>query len=847
MTHDALSGCRPRRPFRPLLSGAMILGLCLTLTACKSSAEKAAEYYESALQLLEQGDPDRAILQLRNVFNIDGTHYEARRKLAELLVQQDKPGEAYSQYLRLAEQYPDDLEVRLALAELAFDSQQSDELERHAIRAIEIAPDDPRAKALDLARRYNAAVQGNDMATGNSLVPQAEALLAELPDNHMLLAILLDKAARDRQLDKAEALIDRLIALKPDNPLHYRQRLALLVEKGDMSGVEEQLRRMIAQFPDDPQYKGDLVGFYMTRNEPAKAEAYLRELAAAAPAGDPGPMLDVIRFVEEEKGPEAARAELEKVLAAGGDPLVFGVLRAGFDFREGRQSEAIAEIERLLEGAAASDRTRDIKVQLARMLSETGNEVAARQRVEEVLAEDASHPGALKMRAAWAIRASDTDAAVSALRTVLDHKADDVEALTLLSEAYQRAGEKDLARDLLAQAASASGNAPGPSLRLAQLLLQEERYRPAEDALIPALRLAPGDIDLLAALGEVYVRMPDDLRARDVIRSLRDIGTEPAVAAANRIEVARLARAEGNDAALAYLEELAGAADAGLTEKLPLIQARLVSGDTAGALQLAQELAAAQPEERSVKMILAMVQQAGGDAAAARAIYRDLIAADPQDVQAHMSLVRLEAAQGDAAAATAAVDQGLAANPDNPDLLWARAGQLEAAGDIDGAIAVYERLHQANPDSVLLANNLASLLATYRADQPESLARATAVARWLNGTTVPAFMDTYGWILHLNGESAAALPYLEGAAEALADDPAVQVHLGLVQEATGKTQAALEQLRHALTIEGGDPDSPPRQAARAAIARLEAAPAPAGEGEDSATTAGGTTATAPAQ
>ena len=817
-----------RTRFRPLLTSAMALGLCVTLAACKTSAEKAAEYYQSALQLVEQGDTDRAIVQLRNVFNIDGTHYEARRKLAELLLARGKVSDAYSQYLRLAEQYPDDLDVRLALAQLAFDANRRDEFDRHAARAVELAPQDPRVRAVDLAQRYTAATQAEDVATRNALVTDAEALLPTLPDDRMLLAMIVDKAARDRDLDKAGPLIDRLIELRPDNPMYYRQRLALLAEKGDMAGVERQLRQMIETFPSDPQYKGDLIGFYLSENQPDKAEAYLRELVAAAPPAESGPRLDLIRFVEEHRGPEAARTELDKILAEGGDPLVFGMLRAGFDFREGQQAEAIAQIEKLLEGVTPTDQTRDYKTQLARMLLATGDEVAARQQVEQILAENPAHPGALRMKADWDIRAGDTDAAVAALRTVLDQKPDDVEALTLMSDAYRNAGQPDLSRDLLAQAATASGNAPEPSLRLAELLLSEQRYRPAEDALIAALRLTPANLALLETLGRVYVAMPDNLRAGDVVRRLREIGGDEAELAATRIEVARRASSGGSEAALAYLEELAGSADAGLVEKLQLIQARLATGNVAGALEAAEALAATAPEDRRVQMALAAVQQANGNAEAARGIYQSLISADPKDVQPYMALMRLESGLGDAEAARAVVDQGLGAVPDHPDLMWARAGLLEAAGDIDGAIAIYDALYQKNPNSTVVANNLASLLATYRADQPEMLAQATTVSRRLVGTDVPAFMDTYGWILHLNGQDAEALPYLEDAAAAMPDDPVVQIHLGLVQEGAGKAQAALAQLRKALTIKGGDPESAPRQAARAAIARIESGAAPSG-------------------
>ena len=127
-------------------------------------------------------------------------------------------------------------------------------------------------------------------------------------------------------------------------------------------------------------------------------------------------------------------------------------------------------------------------------------------------------------------------------------------------------------------------------------------------------------------------------------------------------------------------------------------------------------------------------------------------------------------------ASNAVLDEAIAAMPDNPNLKWMKAGVLEKAGDIDGAIAIYEGLYEENSASVVVANNLASLISANRED-PESLERAYTIARRLRGTDVPAFQDTYGWILARRGNVDEAIEYLEPAAAALSDDPAVQYHL----------------------------------------------------------------------
>lgn len=808
-----------RRPRRLLLSTAMALTLGLTLAGCKTSAEKADEYYQSGLELLEQGDVDRAMVQFRNVFDVEGTHYEARKALAETLVAQDRGGDAYGQYLRLAEQYPDDLDTRVALARMAFRAKNWDEFLRHATRAVELSPDSPEVQALDLARRYQEAREDEDQLT--AIATEAAELSKSRPDDVVLLDILLDRAGREDDMVKAKPLIDALIELQPDNPVRYRQRLAYLVQQQDMAAIEAHLLQTIEVFPEDDQAKADLLRFYMSQGQPEKAEDYLRDLAEAAPTDNPTPRADLIRFVEVQRGIDAAIEEIDTALEQGGDPMVFRVLRAGFTFQQGDAEAAIAELREVLDGAEASEETARIKVQLARMLLQTGNEAEARTLTDEVLAQNPSEPGALKLRAAWDIDADDTDAAITALRNALDQNPEDAEALSLMGSAYERAGEADLARDFLSQAAKASGNATLPSLRIAELLFSEGRYRPAEDALLPALEQDSQNVQLLGLLGQVYLAMPDLPRAEGVIARLRDIADPQAVTMAEQLELARLNSQQGQGAALDYLQNLAQAEDAGLGPKLALIRANLSAGETEAALKLAQELAGEEPDNQQVLMVLAMTRAATGDTDGAIAGLSAILEDDPRASGASLALTRLQLAGNDPQAAMATLDRGLAARPDDMDLMFAKAGLHEQGGDIDQAIEIYERIYAANSNSVVIANNLASLLATWYSEDAERVQRASAVARRLKDTDIPAFMDTYGWIQHLNGNSTEALPYLEGAAEGLPQDPMVQLHLGLVLNANDRPDAAMAQLQKGIEMLPPDAEAQTITRAREVLAALE--------------------------
>ena len=125
----------------------------------------------------------------------------------------------------------------------------------------------------------------------------------------------------------------------------------------------------------------------------------------------------------------------------------------------------------------------------------------------------------------------------------------------------------------------------------------------------------------------------------------------------------------------------------------------------------------------------------------------------------------------------------------------------------EDAIAIYAALYEDNPSSLVVANNLASLLADQRSDAA-SLQRAHTIARRFRDAEIPALQDTYGWIAYRMGNYAEALPYLAGAAEGLPEDQRVQYHYGAALAAAGQRDAALAQLNRTAEAIASQPQPP---------------------------------------
>ena len=347
---------------------ALAFVLVLALVGCKSDAERADEYFRSGMELLESGDTDRALVQFRNVFEFDPAHIETRQTMAEHFMEQGNPRAAYGQYLAIAEQYPENFEARRALAELAFAANSWEEFERHGTVAIEMSPEDPRVQAIDLGLKYRAAALDEDDPALQALVAPAEALLTTLPDSMILNNLLIDNYMRNGALSKALARMDALIAATPDNRQLYTRRLAVLAQLRDFPEIETQLREMVEQFPGDNEVYGMLLQYYVSQQKMEEAEAFLREVSSPADE-DPDLFLTLIQFVNQARGEEAARVEIERAIAENPKPNRFKAMLAMLDFQAGAQDAAIAEMEAILTDADQTDPDNQaIKITLARML-----------------------------------------------------------------------------------------------------------------------------------------------------------------------------------------------------------------------------------------------------------------------------------------------------------------------------------------------------------------------------------------------------------------------------------------------------------------------------------------------
>jgi Tfp pilus assembly protein PilF len=117
----------------------------------------------------------------------------------------------------------------------------------------------------------------------------------------------------------------------------------------------------------------------------------------------------------------------------------------------------------------------------------------------------------------------------------------------------------------------------------------------------------------------------------------------------------------------------------------------------------------------------------------------------PKKTIGYRALADLHMRQGQLDDALKVIRAGLQAQPDSLELRLVLAGLLETNGEHEQAISEYEIMLKQDSGSMIVANNLASLLTDYRSDRA-SHERAYTLALGLRKSQVPQFKDTLGWI-----------------------------------------------------------------------------------------------------
>ena len=807
----------PTLRLRRLGLAAPALALALMLAGCDAPDEKAQSYYQRGVESMAAGELDKAALDLRNALKIREVYPEARLALAELEERRGNFDDALRLYRSAAEQDPQRLDPRLRLSQLLLALGRTDEAAIHAAKAAKLGPGDARVLVLEA---------GIALKRGNreEAVKRATAALRIAPQDPTALMVLVAERIAAEDPEGALAIIEKGVAQHPSDAALQIARLRTLERIGDAAAIEQQHARLIELFPDNVAFHDGLIDWYVAQGREDDAEDAARRFARAH-AEDGTAQIRLVRLVRQAKGPEAALAEANAIIAAFPQKDTSGlaalrIAAAEFEAEAGRPEAAEATLRDVAASARDRQGRRLATLRLAQTLASRQQWAQAIEASNAVLAEESGNAAALIVRATARLGMGESASAIEDLILAQGHAPGSPDIALLLGEGHERMGSTALAEEQYRKALALSRFAPANGIRLAQFLLRHGRSAAALSVLDEMRTSGTADTASLILLAQLKLDAGDHDGAREIAALLRKAATPGTASSADQIEAAALKAMNRPDEAIQLLERALAEAPNRRDLFADLVKANVDAGKLTEAETLVRQRIAQDPTDARATLLLGSVLMAAGRMAEAEAEFRAAAATGSTGARAATALTEFLLRTGRLDEAEGTARDGLAQHGDDSALRLMLAGILERQGKFVEAIAESERLMRTDPTSTVVANNLASLLSE-RSDDPMALERAFNIAVRFQNSDVPQFLDTLGWIHYLRGDNHAALPLLKRAAEKLPGSGAAQFHLGMALKQAGEAGLSARILERAIKLPRLPADH--MKTAAATIAQLKSA------------------------
>jgi tetratricopeptide (TPR) repeat protein len=784
------------RGIRIQLAGALALVLALGSAGCESKSARLTGHLERGEKFLTEEKYAEAILEYKNVLQLDPNQAKAHYGLARAYLASQQAQRAFWELQETVRLDPSHQDARLEYAQflLLGKTEDLEEAVKQADAVLEKDPDSLPAlvlkgRALQSLERFEEAEAVYELAMQKK---------PEEPAPILLLATFHRARGDDA---KAEAMFQKLVEVKPGFPAYAAYAGFLSSDRKRDAETEKWFREALekAEEAEKPSGFAALANFYYSRERWDDAERTLLGGLEATPT-DLELVYTLARFYHGRGQTAKADEMIQRATqATPDDPKPYLVLSA-YRGRNGDLEGALQATDAALK-AAPDDvpsrlRRAELLVDIGFRTSDQAKLAEGRAIVTKVLASDKSNADALFVQAKIDLAENQIDTAVNALRGALDKRPDWPQAHLLLGSALFLRRDVPGARSALSRA-----------LELDAGLVEAGK-------LLARVHAAAGDDDLALEVGRKALAASDDMKLRIVLaqslarqrkleeaaRELEAIPAEQRDAEANyalgRVQLL-LGRAEAGREYLVKAHELEPTRYEVLRALLDLDVRDGRLADSAARVGAALK---EKPEDGKLLQLSGEVALYSGDQAGAERLFRQSIDKDPNDVAAYEKLARFMMVTNRPEQVVKTYEEALAKNENSAKLHLIVGSLYELRGERDKAMERYEDAIRLEPDLAVAKNNLAYLIAETGGSLDRALDLAQEAKELLPDN--PNAADTLGWVLYKKNSPEAAIPYLREAVRNMQPDdpqlPIVRQHLAMAFEASGDVKSAREAVDQAI-------------------------------------------------
>lgn len=759
----------------------------LAVAGCSSAEDRAKSYYDDGMKLMAGHDNARAAVEFKNAIKAKKDYIPAYLGLARIAELEHSWAAMIPLLRSVVELDTKDVTDRNKLARLLLLGGSFDEALKVVNSANEI--DDRNAETLAL----KSVILFKLGDSKGALAAAQDALQVDPKNNGAMSVLAADKLAHGDSKGALQ-ILDTATAEKDDLGLDLF-KLKIFEQTQDLPQAEGLLRRLAKLYPQEAQFRRQLVRLYLFQHRDDDAINEQRTIVASEPK-NPTAELELIRLLSSFKGAPEARQELvSRISASGQDAFPYKLALAQFDFAHGDFDGSVKSLTTLISTGNSPEDVLSAQVKLAEMYLAKHQLDAAQKVVEDILRKDDRNTNGLKLRAIIRLQRGQVEPAILDLRQALNDQPRAPDLMLLLASAYERSGSIELAEKEFADAMRTSNFDPTVSMNYVAFLQRRGNVDRAEDVLNQLSGRWPQNLQVLSALAQIKLQRQDWAGAQQLAGAIANISKTPGIA--DEIRGAALAGQNKLDQSITALQLAYQAAPQAAQPLAALVSAYVHAKQTDRAIALLQDVLKANPSNGEAYVLLGAMDLNSKNPDAAVQNFNMAISKDPKNIVGYQALANYNLGQKKIDEAQNIIRAGLQQQPDSTALRLMLAGTMESKGDFEAAITEYETMLKKDPGSLIVANNLASLLADHRTDKA-SLDRAQALAAVLRKSPVPQFKDTLGWTTYQSGDYPAAVSLLEEAAGAMPNRALVHYHLGMAYIATKRMDKATDQLNAAL-------------------------------------------------
>ncbi len=778
--------------FSGLIKTTLVSAITVALISCGGAEERKVKYLEKGKAYIEEQNYEKALIEIKNVLQIDPKFAEAHYVMGQINEQEKELRKAMGNYSKAIELDPQHIGAKVGLAKIYVIAGTEDYINKAKQLLTEVknaVSDHPEADLISATIDYKTGAK--EKATRS-----LEVIVKNNPQLVEGVSLLSTIYTAD---DKEPAAISVLKKGADDNPSNIPLRIKLaqiLAKNADYAASEKYLKQAIEIEPERYALQVALSSFYASSNQVDEAETVLRNAIEQDPQ-DVQRYLVLVEMLSSRVGVKEAEETLLDFIQKNPGLHELKMAQVKFYDKLGKRDELKAVLNKIIAEDEYSIEAVEARALLANYLLEEGDHEGARKHVDVVLAEHPSNNDALLVAAKLDLMNLDSISAINRLRTVVKNDPKDADASALLARAHELNNESSLAENELRKAIEANPVNNQAHVNYAGYLVSKGRTDEALDIVDKALTYFDNDYELL----KVKLRILASQQKNDELPAVlnRMETAEPSLAEVNTTRAQlHLSKGEVDKA----LEQFELAYEKSVDKYKPLeniIKVYVSNKQPEKALARLQKRFDVDPDDPIANYLVGNVLLSQNKPDESRLKFREAVKASSEWFPPYYGMAASYLAENNIDKAIETYIEAIEKLKVKTPAQMQLAALYERKQSYTDAMDVYKQIIQENPGNQVASNNYAALLLDY--GTASDVARALEIAQKFEKLQQPALQDTLAWAYAKSGDNQKAIDILQPIVERASNVAVFRYHLGYALYHSGDKAAAKSHLQIAVDSE----------------------------------------------